>query len=124
MAQSTYAENYLLAVAGEGFAAGFYEGLGYELIDNRVRTKCGEIDVIVRDPDGTIVFVEVKSRRGRGFGAAEAVTAKKLRTMRRCAAEWLAEKPYSAVRFDVAEVLVAGEQMQIRVFEDVDDGAC
>lgn len=124
MAESVYAENYRLALQGEALAAAVYDGLGYVIVDQRVRTKCGEIDIIARGPDETVVFIEVKTRRGRAFGAAEAVTAKKLRTMRRCAAEWLAGKPYAAVRFDVAEVLDLGEEMQVRIYEDVEDGAC
>lgn len=124
MAESTYAENDRLARAGEALTAEVYTELGYHLVETRVRLKCGEIDVIVRHADGTIVFVEVKTRRGRGFGIAEAVTPKKLRSMRRCAAEWLSGRPYVMVRFDVAEVLVRGDEMQIRIIEDVDDGAC
>ncbi|MCT1583841.1 YraN family protein [Corynebacterium sanguinis] len=124
MAQPNYAENYALALAGEELAASVYADMGYSIIAARVRTKVGEIDLIVRDATGNVVFVEVKTRRGRGFGAAEAVTAKKLRTMRRCAAEWMEDKPYSPVRFDVAEVIATDESMDIRLFEDVDHGAC
>jgi putative endonuclease len=32
----------------------------------------GEIDLIMREPDGTLVFVEVRARAGRGFGGAAA----------------------------------------------------
>ena len=32
----------------------------------------GEIDLIVRDRDGTLVFVEVRQRRSAGFGGAAA----------------------------------------------------
>lgn len=124
MAQPNYAENHALALAGEKLAASVYADMGYAIVGTRVRTKVGEIDLIVREETGTVVFVEVKTRRGRGFGAAEAVTAKKLRTMRRCAAEWLEDKPYSPVRFDVAEVIATDESMDIRLFEDVNHGAC
>lgn len=124
MAETTYADNYALGEAGEAFAAAHYEDRGYRLLARRVRLKSGEIDLIARATDGTVVFVEVKSRRSRRFGAAEAVTAKKLRTMRRCAAEWLEATTYVPVRFDVAEVLASSEGMHIRVYEDVDDGAC
>ena len=124
MAQSTYADNYLLAVAGEGFACGVYEGAGYALVGTRVRTRAGEIDLILAAPDGETVFVEVKTRRGLDFGAAEAVTPKKLATMRRCAAEWLEGRDYGPVRFDVAEVLFTDDEVRIQIYEDVDHGAC
>ncbi|WP_291313086.1 YraN family protein [Corynebacterium sp. UBA2622] len=124
MAHATYADNQLLGIAGEGFATGVYEGAGYELVESRARTRSGEIDIVLEAPDGAAVFVEVKTRRGAAFGAAEAVTPKKLRTMRRCAAEWLEGKGYRRVRLDVAEVLFSGADVAIEIYEDVDDGAC
>ena len=82
---------------------------------------------IVEDEDGTVVFVEVKSRRGTAFGAAEAVTTKKLNTMRRCAAQWLdkhSQGQYRPIRFDVVEVVFDGEDYILRRFPGVEDGAC
>jgi putative endonuclease len=32
----------------------------------------GEIDLVMREPDGTLVFVEVRQRRGSGHGGAAA----------------------------------------------------
>lgn len=126
MTRSSYADNHVLAVAGEGFACGVYEGAGYELLGSRVRLSAGELDLVMQSPEGDIVFVEVKTRRGRSFGAAEAVTAKKLATMRRCAAEWLKSCPageWAAVRFDVAEVVFRGDEIEIEIYEDVENGA-
>ena len=34
------------------------------------RARGGEVDLIVRDRDGTLVFVEVRRRKGGGFGGA------------------------------------------------------
>jgi len=100
---------------------------GYTLLGHRQRMRAGEIDAVVEDDDGTVVFVEVKSRRGSAFGAAEAVTTKKLATMRRCAAQWLEEHcadAYRPVRFDVVEVVFAGEDYILRRYPGVEDGAC
>jgi len=36
------------------------------------RLHGGEVDLILRDMDGTLVFVEVRSRKGGGFGGAAA----------------------------------------------------
>ncbi len=36
------------------------------------RARGGEVDLIVREPDGTLVFVEVRARRGGGHGGAAA----------------------------------------------------
>ncbi|SDR91850.1 YraN family protein [Corynebacterium timonense] len=120
---ATHQHKQNLGRAGEDYARRFYETHGYELIDARVRTAAGELDLIMRAPEGAIVVVEVKTRRGRAFGAAEAVTAKKLATMRRGAAEWLRGRPYTHVRFDVAEVLIADGAATIQIYEDVDHGS-
>ncbi|WKD57445.1 hypothetical protein CAPI_04435 [Corynebacterium capitovis DSM 44611] len=115
-----------LGVAGENYAAELYRGKGYELVGARVRTPSGEIDIVARAPCGALVFIEVKTRRGLAFGAAEAVTSAKLRRMRRCASEWLAahnEAGYSELRFDVAEILSVDGGLSARIFEGVEDGS-
>lgn len=125
--QVDYQAQYELGRAGERAAIRWYEDEGYTLLGHRQRMRAGEIDAVVQDEDGTIVFVEVKSRRGRAFGAAEAVTSKKLATMRRCAAQWLedfAAEEFRPVRFDVVEVVFDGEDYILRRFPGVDDGAC
>jgi putative endonuclease len=71
----------------------------------------GEIDLIVRDRDGTLVFVEVRARSGDHFGgAAASVTASKQRKLvyaAQCYLQTLAVLP--PCRFDV--VAVQGEQV-------------
>lgn len=125
--QVDYQAQYELGRAGERAAIRWYEEKGYTLLGHRQRMRAGEIDAVMEDADGTIVFVEVKSRRGRAFGAAEAVTAKKLTTMRRCAAQWLEKHladEFRPARFDVVEVVFDGEDYILRRFPGVDDGAC
>ncbi len=122
-----YATQYALGRAGEQAAVERYEAEGYQTLGVRVRMHAGELDAIFEDADGTIVFVEVKSRAGVDFGAAEAVTAKKLATMRRCAAQWLDRQDFGAyrsVRFDVVECLFTEDGVDMVRFEGVEDGAC
>ncbi len=75
---------------------------GYNVIARNVRLPGGEIDVIARDAD-VIVFVEVKARSTRTFGSAlSAVDARKRRTLRALAADWLQiAAPGARARFDV-----------------------
>ncbi len=57
----------------------------------------------------TVVFVEVKTRTGDGYGGlAHAVTERKVRRLRRLAGLWLAdqEERWAAVRIDVIGVRV------------------
>ena len=122
-----YEDQYLLGRAGEAGAAAWYEEQGYVLLAMRQRCRAGEIDLVMEAPDGEIVFIEVKARRSLVFGAAEAVTSKKLDTMRRCAAEWLSKHAgieYRPIRFDVVEAIFNGSEFLYRRFVGVEDGAC
>lgn len=55
---------------GEDLAKKFYERLGYRMIENNWRIKCGEIDIIF-EKNKEIVFVEVKTRTTKFFGYGE-----------------------------------------------------
>ena len=69
----------------------------------------GELDLVARERDGTVVFCEVKTRSGTGFGEpAEAVGPVKARRLRAVACRWLEEhRPDGRreLRFDVVSVL-------------------
>jgi putative endonuclease len=66
---------------GENVAALHLESAGYALIERNWRCRGGEIDLVARDGE-TVVFVEVKTRRGRDFGAPEeALTPRKARKL-------------------------------------------
>jgi putative endonuclease len=97
-----------LGAAGEAAVARWYEEHGYEVVDRNWRCREGELDVVLARR-GEVVFCEVKTRRGTGFGApVEAVTAAKQRKLRTLALRWLADHPQRAardLRFDVASVL-------------------
>ncbi|GAA1042002.1 YraN family protein [Virgisporangium ochraceum] len=80
---------------------------GMQVLARNWRCPDGEVDIVAREA-GTLVFVEVKTRRDRGFGPpAEAVVATKRLRLRRLAAIWLSEHPgYEVeVRFDVISVM-------------------
>jgi putative endonuclease len=78
------------------------------VLDRNWRGPGGELDLVLRS-GRTIVFCEVKARRGDLFGVpAEAVTPTKQHRIRRLAASWLRQSGTGAagtVRFDVAAVL-------------------
>jgi putative endonuclease len=94
-----------LGRSGEEIAAGYLEQLGYVVVGRNVRLPGGEIDVICRDKD-VFVFVEVKTRSTARFGSAvSAVDARKRRTLRALAADWLQfAAPRARARFDVVTV--------------------
>jgi putative endonuclease len=95
---------------GERIAARVLVEAGMTLLDRNWRCADGELDIVARDRDGTIVFCEVKTRRSNRFGIpAEAVGYAKVRRLRRLAASWLARHRGDSaagqqVRFDVVSV--------------------
>ena len=101
--------NLALGAHGEDLAAQFLTAAGMTIEARNWRCRYGELDIVARAGE-SIVFVEVKTRTGTGFGRpAEAVTATKQARIRRLAALWLAERagPWVPVRFDVVEVVLA-----------------
>ncbi|AKM77951.1 MAG: hypothetical protein UY31_C0041G0004 [Candidatus Wolfebacteria bacterium GW2011_GWE1_48_7] len=46
---------------GEACAASYLRDISYSIIETNVRTSFGELDIVTRDPDGTLVLVEVKT---------------------------------------------------------------
>lgn len=76
--------------AAETRAAAYLQTLGRELVRRNYRLPGGEIDLITREPGGTLVFTEVRQRSSaRHGGAAESVTPRKLALMHRAAVGYL-----------------------------------
>ena len=93
---------------GEQLAADHLAAAGLEVLARNWRCREGELDVVAREADGTVVFVEVKTRSGTAFGTpAEAVTRAKAVRIRGLACRWLLDHPAGGVplRFDVVEVV-------------------
>ena len=94
---------------GEELAANYLARQGWRLVARNWRCRAGELDLIASDPDGVLVFCEVKTRRGRGYGdPLEAITYAKVRKLRALAAEYLRaqDRPPGRVRLDAIGVLV------------------
>jgi putative endonuclease len=80
---------------------------GYKILGTNVRAGRNELDLIVRR-GRNLTFVEVKERRGSGFGGAVgAVDAEKRRRVRSAAQVWLSRNPqrqHVRVGFEVVAV--------------------
>jgi putative endonuclease len=97
---------------GESRALAYLLARGLTLVRRNYRVAAGpnarggEIDLILRESDGTLVFVEVRTRKGAGFGgAAGSVSAAKQRSVifaARCYLRAFASPP--ACRFDVVAI--------------------
>lgn len=110
-----------LGKLGEDLACRELRRRGYAVLARRYRTRFGEIDLVAQDVD-TLVFVEVKTRRGDGFGGPiSAVNVRKQRRLINMARSYLlglgASEP--PCRFDVVGVtLRAGERPVVEVVVD------
>lgn len=100
-----------LGALGEQIAVDHLSGLGMSILARNWRCRYGELDIVAAENGDTVVFVEVKTRSGDGFGGVEqAVTPRKVRRLRRLAGLWLAgqDSRWSQVRIDVVGVRMGG----------------
>lgn len=96
---------------GEDVAADYLVGCGWSVIARNWRCRYGEIDLIAGGSGGSsvIIFCEVKTRAGLGYGAPlEAITVEKMQRLRQLAGCWLSENAQrvAQVRVDAIGVLV------------------
>ena len=93
---------------GEDIAAQYVDSLGWTIVARNWACQVGEIDLIAQD-DRTIVFIEVKTRSGTGFGdPLESITTTKIRKLHELALVWLVdqEKGMHSVRIDAIGVML------------------
>jgi putative endonuclease len=98
---------------GEDVAARYLQRSGWRILDRNVRCPAGELD-IVADDGTSVVFVEVRTRSGAGFGAPEeTITPAKTRRLLRCAMTYLASKQVLGRdwRVDLIAIHAAGDRI-------------
>lgn len=98
-----------LGAKGERLAAKYLRRQGYRLLERNFRSPGGEIDIIAQDGDG-LVFVEVKTRRGRREEFIKAsVNRNKMRRLVRTSLYYLkgAKINYQTARYDVVFIKTA-----------------
>ena len=106
---------------GEDATAASYRSRGFRIVARNWRCALGELDLVAARGD-LLVFCEVKTRRGSGFGGGyEAVGWKKRKKVRQLAETFLQQTGARAgsIRFDVASVALGRDgRPDIEVFED------
>lgn len=81
-----------LGAFGEDIAANFLIAQGMSIEQRNWRCEIGEVDIVAIDRD-ELVICEVKTRTSTKFGhPVEAVTPRKLATLRKLAGQWLRVK--------------------------------
>jgi putative endonuclease len=96
-----------LGAGGEEIALAYLKKNRYTIVATNYRCRYGEIDIIARDRNRTLCFIEVKTRTSGSHGLPqEAVTPRKQGQISRAALEFIQRHRLenTPARFDVVAV--------------------
>ena len=99
-------ENKLLGKSGENRAVQYLKSCGYKILERGYKNPFGEVDIIA-SKDGTVAFIEVKTRLNENYGApSEAVDRRRRGKYIQAAKYYFYGKQIDVtVRFDIIEIL-------------------
>ena len=102
--------NKTVGNAGEDFACRYLEKQGYKILERNKRySRFCELDIIA-EYRGTVVFVEVKTRRNNACGTPfEAITQTKLQHLKTGILSYLQEHKTRKYRLDVIGITLTPE---------------
>jgi len=109
-----------LGQTGEAMAERHLKKMGYQILERNYRNRLGEIDLIARDK-GTLVFVEVKTRRSDRYGGPRfAITAQKQKKLSITALSYLKQTQQinCKARFDVVLIKTTGNSPEIETIQN------
>lgn len=117
-----------VGAAGEEIAAKFLLTKKYKILYRNYRKPWGELDIIAKDPNGTLVFVEVKTLRcltlNNPLTPEDNMTVHKLRKTKR-AAEMFVGKHSDLLeervgwRIDLVSICLTSNKHEIHHYENV-----
>lgn len=110
------ADRKTLGRRGEDTACRALKKDKYTIIEKNWRCRLGEIDIIARDKNKVLCFIEVKAKSSGSFGyPEEAVTLWKQKKLLSAAYSYMESKKLQAgdVRFDVVSVDLAKNESRI-----------
>jgi putative endonuclease len=111
---------------GERVAASHLESHGYTILERNWASRVGEIDLIASRGED-LVFVEVRSRKGRDFGAPEeSITGRKRQHLLDTMANYLEQHPDSPPNYRIDLVVLEldrkGRVMRVEQIENAVEG--
>ena len=101
--------NQIVGKAGEEKATKYLKEKGDSIIEKNFRCREGEVDIIAKDKNKDLVFVEVKTRRTIEYGfPSEAVNHTKQNHIQKVAKYYILKNKVvnSTIRFDIIEILI------------------
>lgn len=104
---------------GENIAADFLINKGYSIIERKWKYMRYEIDLIA-EKDGSIVFVEVKTRYSNSYGEPwEAVNKAKRKKICASADAYIQQRDIELEpRFDIISIIKSNKEFQIEHIEE------
>ena len=116
------ADRKLLGRWGEKRSEKFLKRKGLKILTRNFRCKTGELDLVMVDSDGGIVFVEVRTRADEKFAEVEdSITSPKKTRLKRTARYFLASNNIQdrPCRFDIVTIVLGRTgRPQIRHYEN------
>ena len=107
---------------GEDLAVAYLQRNDYTIIERDWKSGRRDIDIIAKDETGTIVFVEVKTRRNHMFGEPEeAIDYRKIQSLQLAINHYIKFRHInSEVRFDIISIVgTIGSEPEINHIKDV-----
>jgi len=116
-------ERVELGRRGEALAHSALKKSGYNIIESNYRCRLGEIDVVAREGK-SLVFVEIKTRRGKSLGyAKEAVHPRKQRQISKVALTYMKQNHCedTKARFDVVAISLSPDGPEVEIIKNAFD---
>lgn len=116
---------HMLGQQAEDAAAAWLAATGWTILARRWRRPEGELDLVCRDPDGVLVAIEVKLRRGARAGdPLESVDRRRIRRLRAALGSFASSERAAApagLRIDlVAVTAVPGARWRLARYASID----
>lgn len=108
---------------GEDLACKYLAGLDYEILERNYLIRGGEIDIVARDKNTTVI-IEVKLRSGDDYGSAiESITPSKIRFLIRTTKIYAMEKDVKGgLRIDLIAIDFKNGKPEINHIMNITEG--
>lgn len=111
------AENFRIGNLGENIAREYLKSKGYRIIKSNHRNKYAEIDLIARDKQKVLTFIEVRTKTSKQLvSPEESINKRKICRLVRNAKAYLGKINYKALaRIDAVCIVLSEEETCRRI---------
>lgn len=108
---------------GEDLAVKYLASKGYKIEERNIQTGHQEIDIVVRNKENLLIFIEVKTRTKRSGEGAESVYNRKLKKLKLSIMKYLSRNKFSPYffRLDLVDIYLdkANKVAKIKHYKDI-----